>query len=45
MIIALFALAEASIGQAGSGATSSKKPPSKRTAVALSDRKLIPEPR
>lgn len=44
MIIAHFALAEASIAEAVSGAANSK-PPGKRTIVAMSDRKLAPEPR
>lgn len=44
MIIAHFALAEASIAEAVSGAAN-RKPPARRTTVAISDRKLAPEPR
>ena len=45
MIFAHYAVAEASLAQAGSGASTAKKPPPKRTSVALSGAKLIPEPR
>lgn len=45
MIIAQYALSEASLALAGSGASTAKKPPPKRTSVALSDAKLVPEPR
>ncbi len=44
MTIANFPLAEASLAQIAHHA-SSEKPPPKRTFVALSDRKLAPEPR
>lgn len=44
MTIAQFALSEANIGQVVTGG-SGKKPPPKRTSVALSDRNLVPEPR
>jgi len=46
MTIAQMALAEASIAQAdGSGSGTAKKAPPKRTAQAVADQKLVPEPR
>ena len=45
MSIAHFALGGASIANAAPVATTAKKPPPKRTAVAVADTKLIPEPR
>jgi hypothetical protein len=44
MTIGRFSLAEPALAQVTSP-TSGKKVPPKRTSVALSDRKLIPEPR
>jgi hypothetical protein len=44
MSVAVFALADASISDA-KPADSTKKPPPKRTATALADRALVPEPR
>lgn len=45
MSIAQFALAGASIANAAPSDSTSRKPPPKRTAVAMADTKLIPEPR
>ena len=45
MSIAQFALAGASIANAAPTASTTKKPPPKRTSVAVADIKLIPEPR
>ena len=44
MTIAKSSLAESSLSQAAATETVKKSPP-KRTATALSDRKLAPEPR
>jgi hypothetical protein len=44
MSLGQFALAAASISQTQSG-DGGKKVPSKRSTVALSDRKAVPEPR
>ena len=45
MSIALFSLSAASIANAVPPAGITKKPPPKRTALAVADVKLIPEPR
>lgn len=44
MSIAYFAVAEAAIAQIGIATIKSKTPP-KRTAVALADAPVVPEPR
>ena len=44
MTIGQFSLADPSLSQVGTTETVKKSPP-KRTATALSDRKLVPEPR
>ena len=45
MSIAQFSLSGASIANAAPPAGITKKPPPKRTALAVADGKLVPEPR
>jgi hypothetical protein len=45
MTLAAFALGEASIAQAAGNDASGKKAPASRTATAVADQKLAPEPR